>query len=367
LRTLDPADYHHVRRLLEDLMRFNVSIAGVLTGNNPGTVYVDHPDAPTIALVLSPEGAYLAGNTPSADQVTTLKDQLADLMEQDAIDSLWLTCDAVWEPLLHAFLPRPPLPIARQHYICTAPAFDWRSQVPEGFAVHRIDAALLARADLTMPDHVYDWIDNNWGTQANFFTRGLGIATEALDTRTVVSWSLCDCLGDGACEIGIRTHPDYRRQGFAALTAAAAVDAALAQGLREVGWHCNSDNLGSQHTALRVGFTLEREYVTFVTFRQEAVHWAEAGRMQEVAGNYRAAAEDYIRADACEDQPEWGHYLPFYAACAFVRLGDYDAAWMWLERAVARGFDDTATLQSALALKPLQAFPAWDTLVGSIR
>ena len=252
-------------------MRFNVSIAGVLTRNNPGTIYVDQPDTPHVVLLMSPEGTYLASDAPSTDQVSALKNHVADLMENNDIEDLWLTCDPAWQPVLDDFLPRPPLPVARQHYVCTAPAFDWRSHVCGGFAVHRIDQALLTRADLTIPDHVHDWIENNWGTREDFFASGFGFVTEALDTHKVVSWSLSDCIGDHACEIGIHTHPDYRRQGLAALTSAAAVDYALAQGLSMVGWHCNTDNIGSQHTALQVGFTLERDYVSFATFRRESV------------------------------------------------------------------------------------------------
>lgn len=219
---------------------------------------------------------------------------------------------------------------------------------------------------MTIPDHIHGWIENNWGTPEDFFTRGFGFVTEALETHTIVSWSLCDCIGDNACEIGIQTDPDYRQRGLAALTAAAAVDHALAQGLSSVGWHCRADNIGSQRTASRVGFTLERDYVSFASFRRESIHWAEAGRLKEVAGDYPAAAEHYIRADACDDKPEWGAYIPFYAACAFARHGDYDSAWTWLQRAVAQGFDDSDALRAVDALKPLQDSPAWDSLLQAM-
>lgn len=366
MRTLNPSQYVRVRPLLDNLIRFNVSIDAVLTRNNPGTVFIDQPDTPHVVLIMTPEGTYLAGDTPSADQVFALKNHVAHLMENDDIEALWLTCDPAWQPLLDEFLPRPPLPIARQHYVCTVPAFDWHTHIPDGFAVHRIDPALLTRTDLTFPDHVHDWIENNWGTPEDFFAHGFGFITEALDAHKVVSWSLCDCIGDNACEIGIHTHPDYRRLGLAALTSAAAVDYALAQGLSGVGWHCNTDNIGSQYTALRVGFTFERDYVSFAAFRREAIHWAEAGRLQEVAGDYRAAADHYIRADGCGDKPIWGKYIPFYAACAFAKFGDYPSAWTWLHRAVAQGFDDVDTLQSAAELTSMQSMPAWDRLLQSI-
>jgi hypothetical protein len=79
LQTLDPAQYARVRPLLDDLMRFNNSIAGVLTRNNPGTVDVDHPGTPQVVLLMGPEGAYLAGAAPSAAQISALKNHVADL------------------------------------------------------------------------------------------------------------------------------------------------------------------------------------------------------------------------------------------------------------------------------------------------
>lgn len=362
MKTLEVSLYPRVRPLLTDLMPFNGSIAGVLEGNNPGTIYVDEPDAPQVILMISPEGIYVAGETPSPDRVATLKKHITHLMMHDGVEAMWLICSSAWQAVVDDFLPRPPFPIDRLYYACTAVTFDWRAHVPDGFAVQAIDQALLARADLTIPEHIHGWIANNWGTPEDFFARGFGFVTEALNAHEVVSWSLCDCVGDNACEIGIQTHPDYRQRGLAALTAAAAVDYALAHGLSRVGWHCRADNIGSQRTASRAGFTREREYLSFASFRREAIHWAEAGRLQEVAGEYHAAAEYYMRADACDDKPEWGAYIPFYAACAFARHGDYDSAWKWLHRAVDQGFDDGDALQSVDALTPMQSSPEWDAL-----
>jgi RimJ/RimL family protein N-acetyltransferase len=362
VQILDSTDHERVRPLFSDLIRYNVSIDGVLTGNNPGAVYVDHPQAPQVALLMSPESAYLAGAASSA-QASAVTSQIVALMESDDNEALWLVCDPTWQPDL---LPRRALPIPRQHYDCTAVSFDWRSRVPEGFAVYAIDEAFFDRSALAIPDHLDDWMLSCWGSQEHFLAHGFGFVTVALNTNQVVSWSLCDCIGNNACEIGIHTHPDYRQRGLAALTTAATVDHALVGGLSLVGWHCDADNIASQRTALRVGFTFERDYAAFVYFRQEAVYWAEAGRLQEVAGDYRAAAAHYIRADACEDKPTWGQNLPFYAACAFARLGDYASAWLWLDRAVAQGFDDTNALQSVDALTPMKNTAAWDNLLQAM-
>lgn len=107
---------------------------------------------------------------------------------------------------------------------------------------------------------------NNWGSRENFLTRGFGFVTKALDRHEIVSWSLCDCVGDDACEIGIRTHTEFRQQGLATLRTAEVVDHVFTKNLRLVGWHCNIDNTVSQRTALRAGFAFERNYVTFVCY-----------------------------------------------------------------------------------------------------
>lgn len=365
MHTLELSRYPSINSLLKDLMDFNISIKGVLSGINPGTVYVDQPDMPQLVMLISPEGTYIAGTSPSDQQIALLKKHIIHLMD-GGIEALWLTCHPAWQAVLDDIFTRPPLPIMRQHYICTTPAFNWRSHIPEGFAIHRIDEALLARKDLLIPEHVHDWIENNWTTQENFLTHGFGFVTEALDLHQIVSWSLCDCIGERTCEIGIHTHPEYRRRGFAALTSAAAVEHALTQGMNLVGWHCNTDNIGSQATALKVGFTHERDYVSFAAFQREAVHWAEAGRIRQVAGDYSGAAECYVRADSCDDKPAWGHYIPYYAACAFASQGDYASAWTWLHRAVAQGFDDVATLHDSDELIPMHTTPQWNSLIESI-
>ena len=46
----------------------------------------------------------------------------------------------------------------------------------------------------------------------------------------------------------------------AAVTAAAAVEHALSDGFRLVGWHCDDDNIGSWRTAKRAGFTHVVDY-----------------------------------------------------------------------------------------------------------
>jgi RimJ/RimL family protein N-acetyltransferase len=366
MHPLPREDYSRVRPLLRSLAQYHVSIDGVLAGHNPGVVYVDNLSGPQVALLIGPEGTYLGGATPTAEQVRALRQLLADLMHNADLDALWLDCDAGWDAHLPDMLPWPPLEQARQHYVCTHLAWDWRTHVPAGFTVLPITADLLNRPDLDVPDHIHEWIENNWGSTGQFLAHGFGLVTVDEAQRRVVSWSLCDCNGGDACEIGIHTHPDYRRRGLAALTTAAAVDHALTHGFQSVGWHCHAENTGSRRTALKVGFAWERDYVHRVCLRSEAIHWAEGGRMAEVRGDYRAAADLYVRAAAASDQPDWRAHIPYFAACMFAQIEDYPAAWEWLHRAAALGFADQERLQANAVFDPLKSTVEWTALLETI-
>jgi GNAT superfamily N-acetyltransferase len=263
---LDQQDYEKVRPLFRAL-EFHLTSAAVLDGQNPGRVFVDDLARPQSAFMFSPEGCYLAGNP---DQVfnRALNDVLHGSVLGEPVEALGFICSsASWVEQLAVVLdPHQPIKILRRHYVCRELKYDWRANVPDGFAVHRIDEALLSRPGLRIPDHIKGWMENNWGSTADFMQRGLGFVTthtDAVGTVQVVSWSLADCRSGDACEIGIRTVEPYRRRGLATITAAAAVNEALSSGFSRVGWQCSEDNWGSIRTAEKVGFERERDYTLY--------------------------------------------------------------------------------------------------------
>ena len=272
--TLDKAEYEKVRPLFR-VLEFHLTSAAVLDGNNPGLVFVDDPARPQSAFMFSPEGCYLAGNSDHDAFNRALNEALhGKRLFDEPIEALCFICASEsWEKQLVAVLyPHRPVQIPRRHYICRKLNYDWRASVPAGFAVHRIDEALLNRPGLEIPAHIKGWIENNWGTTADFMQRGFGFATlheDADDAVYVVSWSLADCRSGDACEIGIHTGEQYRRRGLATLTAAATVEHALSSGFSTIGWQCSEDNLGSIGTAEKVGFERERDYAMYYAVLNE--------------------------------------------------------------------------------------------------
>ncbi len=238
----------------------HLALQSVLDGTNPGRAFADDCARPTVALVISTEGSYLAGEAGNGASIAALAGTV-EALRAAGYRSLWLDLDPPsWDAHLpELFAGRPIGRVARRHYVCTTPCEDHGRSVPAGYGVRPLDGALLADPAIRVPAHVHEWIDTNWGSRESFLQ--LGFAWCALCGPEVVSWCVCDCVSGEACEVGIHTAEAHRRRGLAAATAAAAAEDALRRGHRAVGWHCNEDNLGSWKTAQRAGFVRDTDYV----------------------------------------------------------------------------------------------------------
>ena len=267
---LDKTDYAAVRPLLH-LLAWHLTSAAVLDGNNSGRVFVDDLANPQTAFMFSPEGCYLAGN-PDNDAFNRALNHAIYTGEVpgEKVNALFFVYHPEsWEARLTALLdPRPPIMMPRRHYVCRQVKYDWRANLPDGFAVHRINEALLSQAGLKIPGHMHGWMENNWGSTTGFLERGFGFVS--IHDDEVVSWSLADCVSGDACEIGIHTGETFRRRGLATITATVAVEHALSNGFAMVGWHCPEDNHGSIGTAEKVGFERERDYTMYYILLEEA-------------------------------------------------------------------------------------------------
>jgi RimJ/RimL family protein N-acetyltransferase len=238
-------------------------IQAVLDGTSPGSVYVDDRRHPTAAFVSSAEGHYLAGSPGNRAFNDALRRMLAEtIFAADDGTFVGFVHPGSWAGALPELVPHQLLLTdRRRHYACRAVRDDWRADLPAEHTIERIDATLLARTDLHIPDHISSWMRSNWGSTDAFLQRGFGFCT--LHDTAIVCWCLADCVHSDRCEVGIRTAPAYQRRGLATRTVAAAATYALSQGFREVGWHCSDTNIGSWKTAEKVGFMQTSSYIEY--------------------------------------------------------------------------------------------------------
>jgi RimJ/RimL family protein N-acetyltransferase len=275
---LKQADYHKVKPLFESLATYNVAISALLDGINPGSILVDDPDTPQSAFMQTVECQHLAGNPQNQTFITALNRHFHEHYFTDDPtsngDFYFCVPDDWVAPIADVLTPRVPLTVRRRHYSCTQLKYaNWREHIPDGFSVRRIDDNLFDSDDLIIPPDILKWMRWNWGNREQYREHGFGFCT--LHGNKVVSWSLADCVSGKRCEIGIRTDADYRQQGLAAITAAAAVDYALTNGFVSVGWHCDDANSGSWKTAEKVGFAKERDYTQYYALFSSVQHLAE--------------------------------------------------------------------------------------------
>jgi predicted GNAT family acetyltransferase len=78
--------------------------------------------------------------------------------------------------------------------------------------------------------------------------------------------------GGGRREIGVDTHPQYRRRGFATLVTSAFISQCLRDGVEPM-WECWADNAPSVELAKKLGFERVRDYpVYFLDLEPEGGH-----------------------------------------------------------------------------------------------
>jgi len=382
IHELRKSDYQKVQSLFDEL-HWNLITNAVIEGTSPGKIYVDSAENPKTAFMCTVEGYYLTGRTnndafnKSLNKLIFERLFTGDTVRKDETDTAIGFHPTTWKKKMPTiFKGRTPLTTARRHYICTELKENhWKDHIPKGFQIQRIDEKLLQTPQLKIPEHVPDWMKTNWGSIPNFMKKGFGFCT--LHDKQIVSWSIADCASGNACEIGIHTQEDYRRQGLATLTAAAAVDYALSNGFKQVGWHCDEYNLGSIGVAEKVGFKLERKYIQYYACANEAHHLAETAQFNYRAKRYKEAIESYEKffATPQEKLPEWfREILPqelgvhyFRVALSKAAIGENKGALDYLEKAVDNEWLHIDFLQSRKEFEKMHGTPAWNNILAKIQ
>ncbi len=338
IKKLEKTDYEKVRPLVKSL-HYQLAVDALIDGTNPGWILVDNVENPQSVWMRTSEGFFLAGATGNEEFNKELRIWIEEYIAAgdplyEGERYLWFGIDSDdWKQVFHEIAPsRSPLPANRIHYLCTEVKTDWRAMLPEGYEVRHFNRDLLAILGKNSPDHIDRFISTTWESFENFEKWGFGLCT--IHENKLVSYSLCDCISAKTCEIGIQTVEEYRRRGFATITAAAAVEHALSNGFDVVGWHTDGHNHGSIGTAEKVGFVKERDYEQYICMFNEAMHLAEAGMRLFYDEDYSQALELFEKAFELGEVKDWAYYL---AARICAKSNDSDKAVKYLFRAAELG------------------------------
>ncbi len=237
--------YLRVRPLFAALTYDEPFREAVFEGKYEARVIVDHPDAPTAAMIGHGFEFYLAGavNTP-------LRRFLADA-PAEAYERYYgyATADDGWKQALIADRPEM-LIIERLNFKWPLDrlAPPWRERLPADGTMRAIDADLAERIDRECGEHLIASLDG----RANFERYGFG-ACLLIGAQIASVAYLCG-VSDRYANLGIVTLERYRRRGYAMLAASACIEQALARGHQPT-WCTDVLNpSGSAALAHKLGF-----------------------------------------------------------------------------------------------------------------
>jgi RimJ/RimL family protein N-acetyltransferase len=250
-----------------------------------------------------------------------------------------------------------PLKAQRSYYAFKANRLDWKSMLPEGFSVRMADRKLLSEKWQNLEDLTEEMCSERSSVE-DFLAKSFGICLTYKDL--IVGWCLSEYNTGHRCEVGIATHEDYQRRGFATLMATAFIELARVRDVAKIGWHCSATNLGSAATALKAGFEKVTDYPVYLGWFDEAVNLANNGYFAHGRGEYALALDFFEKAFKLDEVPDWAYW---WAACDAALTGQTEAGLKYLNQAVAHGFDDLEKLLGSKHLISLHETEGWRELI----
>jgi RimJ/RimL family protein N-acetyltransferase len=370
MNALEKLKYPLVQPIFKSLEAFQPMCTAVLEGIWPGNIWVDDPEQPQSAMLvsfLSGGGAawcFLAGEPDNASFNTALNKALfEDKVAGGNVGAFLLTSSSEgWEKNLEVIGdPRQPAPMSRLHYVCHNLTYDWKQHLPDGCAIQRMEPALLTQSKLDLPESVRTTLEC-WCSIDDDRFQDYGFVV--VYKSQVVSWATVDFVTAGAGDVGFETLSAFRRRGLGSVAAAAALEHGLKHGI-EVHWTCAKDNLGSLRTAQKLSLTLEREYSMYLFMFDLTTHLTQLAYSYLAKGEHQKAIAVYEQLFAREDSlPAWAY---FDAAQAWAAVGDSENALKYLSFAVQKGWAEIAVTEQTPEFQILYNTQEWTELLEQMK
>jgi RimJ/RimL family protein N-acetyltransferase len=258
---VEPSVYPRLQPLLAELGP-HLAVAALLAGRVPGTVWADDAEHPTIVMAQTRLHGFVAGGVEAscADALCQLlTEQVLPAAQEAGQPGMMIhASDAAWAGGLEAAL-RNLLPESgpRQVYERAVSAGHPPAQLPAGFTLRAVDAALLDEEHLTRLAELREELRSERPSVEAFLQESFGVC--AVAGPELAGWCLSEYNLDDRCEVGIATAEPFRQRGLATALTHALLHQAAQHGVTRVGWHCWTRNVASAATARKAGFQLIAE------------------------------------------------------------------------------------------------------------
>ena len=362
--------YNSVRPIFRNLEAFQPMCSAVLEGVWPGNVWVDDVSNPSSGLLLtflSGGGAawcFLAGDPHNHGFNVELNRAIfEEKIAGEGVGTFLFTCHPEdWGGQLSLVgHPRQLAPMPRRHYICRDLAYDWRSNIPEGYLIQRMDISMLKQNDIQFPLEVETTL-RKWASITGERFQDYGYL--AIHEHQIVSWATVDFVSGKKGDLGFETKTEYRRQGLGSTVAGAALEEGIDRRI-EIHWTCAEDNIGSQRAAEKLGLERDRDYKMYLFSLDLNIHNAQLAYTKLANGAYKEAIDLYEDLFAKNvDLPNWTY---FDTAQACAALGQEEKALKYLRIAAKQGWTAVALTESTEEFQILHDNPEWEVVLERMR
>lgn len=242
----------------------NIEVRAIVSGNNPGWVFVDHPIEPTASLVWiqGQKGFHMVGDAQSKSFRTGLDLYMTQHIEprlrEQNVNWVEISVETdSWAEAIQEILHNRNLSNDIQHVFTLRENIVTSEIREEQVMVRRLDKDLLNSKELENHSFLEDKIHHFWDSIDSFLQKGFGYI--ALHNNNVVSLCFSAFIADQTHAIDIETLEGYKRNHYGIAVARAFVEDCKQQGIQPY-WDCSPDNAGSIRVAKRVGLSPYFDY-----------------------------------------------------------------------------------------------------------
>lgn len=260
MKKIEQKDYHNFYKLFREIDCY-VGVLGVLDGICHGDLYADDAVNPTVALMMTEDGHYLAGDCSnpvvnlSLQQLTS-----SDLYPEYAgiifsASKLNEVKNLFGAKLYHI--------VERDNFVLTKESFT--EAEPTGLTLTKVNRDNLTNFSdysdyKTLSDGAtFFWNEYKKSNKMNF------CMLLSKEKEIVSKCIVCqESNSKNCCELDVETIEKFRHNGYGHVAASETIKQAFMNGYQFVYWCCDKDNYGSKRIAEKLGFKkVEESYLAW--------------------------------------------------------------------------------------------------------
>jgi GNAT superfamily N-acetyltransferase len=235
-------------------------IQAVIQKKQQGWIFVDKPDDPVSALVITKFGFMQMFGVEHSEDFDA--DIVAFFSQQDTQTPsylMWYSPSPQWQNKLNAFVPGQVRRRERMRFIFNDQQADYLGSpvdCPADFKLRLLDEKLLEKSgSLKLA------IDSRfWSSTDDFLKNGLGVCL--ITDGEIASLCYSACVVDRLAEIDIVTREEYREKGLASVVARRFIQECRQRGILPT-WDCFIGNIASMKLAIKLGFIQDTNYLFY--------------------------------------------------------------------------------------------------------